>query len=172
MKAVMESVNAVANEFIKLAEQSGKQVTNLQLAKLCYIAQGFSLALLDKKAFPEAIEAWKFGPVVPSLYHEFKHFQSEPVTSKSIIAKSPTEFVTPEVQDENIKKVVALTWNLYKDVSGNGLVSLTHQGNTPWSLCYEPDRNKVISDELIKKYYTKFVGNLEQKFTDARNRTA
>ncbi|MFP9115866.1 Panacea domain-containing protein [Flavobacterium sp. RHBU_3] len=168
----MESVNAVANEFLKLAEQTGKQLTNLQLAKLCYIAQGFSLAILNQKAFPDAIEAWKFGPVVPSLYHEFKHFQSEPITSKSIVAKSDTEFVTPEVKDENIKKVVAVVWNVYRDVSGGSLVSLTHQGNTPWSLSYEPNRNKVISDDLIKRYYTKFVGNLEQKYIDARNRTA
>jgi len=168
----MESVNAVANEFLKLADQSGKPVTNLQLAKLCYIAQGFALAILDKKAFNEPIEAWKFGPVIPSLYHEFKHFQAEPITKKSIIPKSPTEFSTPEVTDGNIKKVILLTWNLYKDVSGNSLVSLTHQGNTPWSLTYAPGENKIISDELIKKYYTKFVGNLEQEFLNERTRTA
>jgi len=169
----MESVNAVANEFLKLANESGKELTNLQLAKLCYIAQGFSLALLDKKAYSEPIEAWKLGPVVPSLYHEFKQYQAQPITTQSITTdpNNNLNFIAPTLQDDNLKKVVALAWNLYKDVSGGALVALTHEGNTPWSLTYVPSENKIISDELIKKYYTKFINNLEVEFLNEQTKT-
>ena len=169
----MESVNAVANEFLKLAEGSGKKITNLQLAKLCYIAQGFALALLERKAYDEPIEAWKFGPVIPSIYQEFKHFEANPLTKKSLVADpdNPYNFVTPELEDENLKKVVELTWNLYKDASGSALVALTHEGNTPWSLTYVPGKNNVISDDLIKKYYKKFISNLEVEFLNGETQT-
>lgn len=160
----MENVYAVANEFLELSKNSGKQLTNLQLAKLCYITHGLSLAILNKKAFSEPVEAWKFGPVIPKLYHEFKDFGSNPIDRKATIFDiSAFQNKTPEVQDENLKKIILLTWNIYKDVSGSSLVSITHQGNTPWSLTYVPNENKEISDELTLKYYKKFTENLEHE---------
>ena len=160
----MESVYSVANEFLTLSGNSGKQLTNLQLAKLCYITHGLSLAILNKKAFNEPIEAWKLGPVIPKLYHEFKDFGGNPIDRKATVLDIKTlQNKAPEVQDDNLKKVIELTWNIYKDVSGNALVSITHQGNTPWSLTYVPNQNKEISDELTLKYYKKFIGNLEHE---------
>lgn len=160
----MENVYSVANEFLALAENSGKQLTNLQLAKLCYIAHGLSLALLNKKAFNEPVEAWKLGPVIPKLYHEFKDFGAGPIGRKAtMLDVASLQSKTPEVQDNNLKKVIELTWNIYKDVSGSALVSITHQGNTPWSLTFVSGENKQISDELTLKYYKKFIGNLEQE---------
>jgi uncharacterized phage-associated protein len=160
----MENVYSVANEFLALAENSNKQLTNLQLAKLCYIAHGLSLAILNKKAFNEPIEAWKFGPVIPQLYREFKNFGSSAIDRKATVVDSETlESKAPEVQDNNLKKVIALTWNIYKDVSGSNLVSITHGGNTPWSLTFVSGANKEISDELTLKYYKKFIENLEHE---------
>jgi uncharacterized phage-associated protein len=43
-----------------------------KLQKLCYYTQGFHLALTDKTAFAENIEAWKDGPVVPDLFQAHK----------------------------------------------------------------------------------------------------
>lgn len=58
----MKKVSAVANEFL---EKSDK-ISVLKLVKLCYIAQGFSLAVLDRPIFnDDRIEAWKYGPVAP-----------------------------------------------------------------------------------------------------------
>jgi uncharacterized phage-associated protein len=160
----MENVYSVANEFLTLAENSGKQLTNLQLAKLCYIAHGLSLAILNKKAFNEPIEAWKLGPVIPKLYHEFKDFGANPIERRAtILDLASFQSKAPEVQDNTLRKVIELTWNIYKDVSGNALVSITHQGNTPWSLTYVSGENKEISDELTLKYYKKFIENLEQE---------
>lgn len=162
----MESVHAVANEFIELAERSNRSLTNLQLAKLCYIAHGLSLALLNKKAFSEPIQAWKLGPVIPKLYHDFKDFGSDPINRKAtVLDYKSLQTKEPRIEDENLKKVVALTWNIYKDVSANALVSITHQGNTPWSVSYVPSENKVISDDLTLKYYKKFVENLDHELT-------
>ena len=78
----MLSTTPIVNEFLDLASED--KITNLKLVKLCYIAQGLSLALLDKPLFSEPIEAWQYGPVVPSVYHEFKHFRDQPITEKSV----------------------------------------------------------------------------------------
>lgn len=149
-----EKINAVANEFLEI---SNNQISLLQLLKLCYIAQGFSLAILDRTIFDDDIEAWKYGPVIPALYHEFKHFRAEKITKKSkfLYIDNDYNFIekTPFLEDNNDKKIIKIVWNLYGKYSGSDLVNITHKRGTPWDLTYLPNANKVISQELIKKYY-------------------
>ena len=40
----------------------------MKLQKLVYYAQAWHLVWEDKELFPEEIQAWANGPVVPSLY--------------------------------------------------------------------------------------------------------
>ena len=165
----MGTASSVANEFIKLSNEQRAEITNMKLAKLMYIAQGLSLALLERPLFEDdKIEAWKYGPVVPSIYHEFKHFKSEPITSKSVILDSNWAHSSePELTSDDDKKIVQLTWNLYKDSSAEDLVVSTHRPGTPWSLAYNQGKNSVINNRLIKKYYDKFVTNLKQYLKSA-----
>lgn len=166
----MGTTGAVANEFIGLSEQQKIGITNMKLVKLMYIAQGLSLALLERPIFEnDNIEAWKYGPVVPSIYHEFKHFKAEPITMKSVITlDSEWENLSePKLTDEEDKKIVLLTWRLYKDMSSRDLVDLTHRAGTPWSLTYEDDGSNVINNELIKRYYDQFVVNLDKHLRSA-----
>ena len=79
-----EKTAAVANEFLNLAKEEKNLICNLKLIKLMYVAQGLSLSLLDKELFPEPIEAWRYGPVIPSIYHEFKHFGKDPIDERSL----------------------------------------------------------------------------------------
>ncbi|CAM1344030.1 Panacea domain-containing protein [Tenacibaculum amylolyticum] len=166
----MGTTGAVANEFIGLSEQQHVGITNMKLVKLMYIAQGLSLALLDRPIFEnDKIEAWKYGPVVPSIYHEFKHFKSEPITTKSVVTlDSEWENLSePKLTDEEDKKIVLLTWRLYKDMSPRDLVDLTHRAGTPWSLTYEDSESNIIDNELIKRYYDQFVVNLDNHLRSA-----
>jgi uncharacterized phage-associated protein len=58
----------VADEILKIAKRKGLHITPMQLLKLVYIAHGWSLAILGRDLFPDRIEAWKYGPVIPDLY--------------------------------------------------------------------------------------------------------
>ncbi len=158
----MGTASSVANEFINLSKEHSVEVTNMKLVKLMYIAQGLSLSLLERPLFEDdKIEAWKYGPVVPSIYHEFKHFKSSPITTKSVVTDRDWEnFSEPSLTDSEDKKIVLLTWRLYKDMSSRDLVDLTHRNGTPWSLTYQFGPGKVIDNNLIKKYYDKFIANL------------
>ena len=51
----------------KQDDDSGDLISNLKLQKLAYYAQGFCLAMHGRPLFPEAIKAWKHGPVVSEL---------------------------------------------------------------------------------------------------------
>jgi uncharacterized phage-associated protein len=58
------------------AEQAGDEAVSdmdpMKLQKLLYYCQGYSLGLTGRLLFEDVIEAWKYGPVVQSVYREYK----------------------------------------------------------------------------------------------------
>jgi uncharacterized phage-associated protein len=52
--------------------RAGDSITNLKLQKLVYYAQAWSVTLLGRPLFFEAVEAWAHGPVVDVVYQEYK----------------------------------------------------------------------------------------------------
>ncbi|MFK5281891.1 Panacea domain-containing protein, partial [Lacticaseibacillus paracasei] len=68
---MITAMNA-ARYFLSKQDQEEPDISNLKLLKLLYYAQGTCLALLDRPLFSETIEAWRHGPVVPSVYQAFK----------------------------------------------------------------------------------------------------
>lgn len=159
---------SVANYFIDLANKDGKPVTQLGLMKRVYVAHGFSLAinkqsLLDSRF--DKVEAWRYGPVIPSVYHSFKQFKSNPITSKAVVMEWDEEtgnlvFPEPELSSADAKKIVEMVWKRYYDFTDNEMVTLTHKKGSPWSVCYVPDCNMPIPDEVTAMYYEKLVENI------------
>ena len=157
---------AIANYFIK---KSDSKVTPLQLIKLVYISYGYTLAILNKKLFNEEIEAWQFGPVIPSVYHSFKHFGRSNIkeVSKNLTFDDELNFieVTPEINIENedehelVDAILDKVWDRYQQYNGYELIDLTHKENTPWDNVYtKGKRGLTINDESIYKYYNELLG--------------
>ena len=69
----------IADEFIR---RSGNTKTNMQIQKMVYIAHGYMLGAYGRPLISENVEAWKWGPVIPSLYRRFKKYGSDLITSK------------------------------------------------------------------------------------------
>lgn len=154
---------AVANYFIELAKRDQVELTLLGLVKRVYIAHGFSLALFDMSLLNprfDKVEAWRYGPVIPSVYHTFKHHGNHPITEFATIAEwhtlddEPT-FITPTLEHDNAKDVCDMVWRRYQGYSGSDLVNITHRRGTPWAVCYQEGKNNEIPDEYTKFYYTK-----------------
>lgn len=151
----MKQVGAVANAFL----EKSNEISLLKLLKLCYIAQGFSLAILDRPIFDsDDIEAWKYGPVIPSIYHEFKHLKGNTIGEhRSIITDFDREYELivkiPTLTDDNDKKIINIVWNMYGEYTANELVTMTHRRGTPWDMVYISGMNRVIPNEMIQKYY-------------------
>lgn len=166
---------SVANYFLELAKEEGLQFTQLGLMKRVYIAHGFSLAIHDVSLLDprfDKVEAWRYGPVIPSVYHSFKQYKASPITEKTFVmewdavAQEPT-FHTPELHDDNAKEIVKMVLKRYKGMNDSEMVSLTHHAGSPWAVCYIAGRNKEIPDEVTKLYYSKIVERVNARKQDA-----
>lgn len=162
-KILYDTPSNVANFFLEKGKEEGMPLTQLKLMKLVYLAYGWILATLNARLFNEEIEAWKYGPVIPSLYHEFKHFRYDPITTKSIYFDLDKDTIDVPTIKANDKSSVILekVWDVYKQLSAKALVEKTHETGSPWHSHYDPNvYGKVIPDDDIKIYFKEKISEL------------
>ena len=145
----------VANYFIYRAEEENvNDLTVMKLLKLVYFSYAWSLAVLEKKIFAEPIEAWPYGPVIPSIYHEFKDCGVKNITRYSVkfdLEKQDESYPIIETEKEpEISKVLGAVWAMYKDCDGWNLSEITHEKNSPWDKTIQ-ERKKIMQDAEIEK---------------------
>lgn len=138
----MANAAQVANRFREL---SGETLTPLQLLKLVYIAHGWNFAINNGPLIHDRIEAWQYGPVVPSLYRQIRQFRAEPV-----IQPIPDGDVA--LTDREIA-LIDTVYGTYGHLSGGQLSSMTHRPGTPWAIAWERGRNSEITNDLIESHY-------------------
>ena len=156
---------SVANYFIELANRDNKPIHLLGLVKRVYIAHGFALALLHKGLLNprfDKVEAWRYGPVIPSVYHSFKQYKAAPIKEGTIVMEWDEKnmcplFETPNLTDKDEKRIVEMVWKRYKGYTDNELVTLTHMKGTPWDMCFIKDENVDIPDILTEDYYRRLI---------------
>lgn len=132
----------VARYFLALVdEDAGDSLSNLKLQKLTYYAQGFHLALYDEPLFPERIEAWAHGPVIPDLYHALKQFGSAPV---QMDGDFDINKYTPKVRE-----LLDEVYSVYGQFSAVRLRNISHQ-EPPWN---GTPQGGAISEALMRDYF-------------------
>ena len=127
-------------------EEDGS-LTNLKLQKLLYYVQGFHIALFGEPLFSDSIEAWNYGPAVPSVYREYEPFGTGLLPGDD---RFNPESIDPQSQD-----LIDEVYGVYGKYTGTVLTNFTHQ-EKPW---LETDRSCAIEPELLRDYFqTQLVG--------------
>lgn len=138
----------------------------MKLQKLLYFAHGWHLALTSKPLISETIQAWNYGPVVESLYHDLKGYGYGAVTrpiSDLVLGEGAGfsfQFVEPRVEDPDIKAFLGKILDAYGALSAIQLSNLTHLPDAPWAIVKEAaggqiERSLTIPDELIASCFNK-----------------
>lgn len=136
---------AVANAFLDIAEKQGKQLDHMKIQKLVYLAHAWNLTLNSRPLINGYVEAWKFGPVIPELYQQCKHFGSNNITEKIIeyATSSGLSARVPEIPkvDRETWALLDRVWEVYGQFTALQLSSITHQGGTPWYETWEENKD-------------------------------
>ena len=134
----------IAKYVVSVCYEQGAPVTNLKLQKILYFIQK-DFIKRNTLAFSDDIEAWKFGPVVPSVYYHFCHFGSMPITEEY-----KTNIFPDEVENKNaIDHVIQDNYKIYPWT----LVERTHKPNGAWAKTFKMGEGcfNIIKPTLIKQ---------------------
>jgi uncharacterized phage-associated protein len=150
--AMPASAIDVAKYLILLAksEEESELLSPMQLQKLLYYTQGWSLALRKEPMFDERIEAWAYGPVVKEVFQAFRRFADGPI--------NPDLGSDENLSDEQ-KEFIGAVWQAYKGYSAIGLSEMTHR-EAPWKdaragLPVGARSNALISRKTLKEFFEK-----------------
>lgn len=163
----------IANYIIAYCTEKDLELNNLKLQKILYFLQAQSLVETGVPLFKEPLQKWKYGPVVPSVYHEYKKRGASNLSCSDIgpILREPLENEEPnffdiyviEDFDRNFissNDKMQLNESIGKLAKYNpfSLVQETHQHNI-WKTS-ELEINRGVqgleySEEEITEYFTK-----------------
>ena len=131
----------------------------MKLQKLVYYAHAWSLVIFNKPLINEVVKAWKYGPVIDSIYHDFKCFGSQPVNILGTIYDIDNErFIIPTVTkaDTHAYPLIKKVWQEYAKFSDLELSTMTHAKGSAWESTKKQHqdgnlRGFVLKNNLIKK---------------------
>ena len=123
--------------------------TPMHLLKLVYISHGWMLGLMDDVLLYEPVEAWRYGPVVPSTYHRYKSFGGRGVDLTAVDRSTDLE--------RSQLSIIEAVDDVYRDYTAIQLSGLTHREGTPWHVTVRRyGVGAIIPNEVISEYYEKF----------------
>lgn len=151
----MRSSITIANYFLRRGWAEGIDLTQLSLLKLVYIAHGWHLGAVEKPLISDRIEAWHYGPIIPTLYHRIKHYGKGPITD---LVSSAFRGVNQQMLSEEVLHFLDPIWHHYKKFTAFQLSAITHQQGTPWAAVRikypnKDGRKPAIMNEAIRSYY-------------------
>lgn len=148
----MASVSLVAEYLIHLKNIDKEldeeySLSNLKLQKLLYYCQGAHYVWDRERLITDDIfEAWDYGPVIRTIYHQYKKFGQNDITLNTFAHADKFEKL-----NLNERETIQAVWNQLKNLSAFELVEQTHN-EEPWR---ESMLNKklFIEESSIRDYF-------------------
>jgi uncharacterized phage-associated protein len=150
----------LANLLLDWADRAGVPVTPMKLQKLAYYCHAEFLLATGEPLIAQDFEAWDYGPVIPGLFHEFKSFGGEPITSRA----SGFDPITAQRRVASpallgaFERPVRDAFEFYAKYSASALSRMSHIQDGPWSealMQFQKGRNagRKISNGLILAHH-------------------
>ncbi|MCL2854470.1 MAG: Panacea domain-containing protein [Defluviitaleaceae bacterium] len=138
---------AISNNILRLAFRDNIEVTPMKLQKLLYLLYARYLHLGNEPLFSSRFEVWKYGPVLRDIYNHFKDFGARPINGYAEI--DGKALVLDESVNDLFKEALELTWDRFKDFSGQQLSALTHLQGTAWHIANGRGDRFLRDEEVV-----------------------
>lgn len=126
-------VNAlvVGNTILNRAFAENKDITPMKLQKLIYCLYKEYYKKTNRALFDERFEAWKYGPVLRSVYDEFKKDGANSIKHFSR-TENHKVFIVNQDAAPAFRAAFNKIWDAYSDYDGLVLSAFTHKSGTAW----------------------------------------
>lgn len=136
----------VANEFVNIAIEDKKPITQVNVLYMLYFVNASYLVLYNQRLIKEDFFAWQSGAIIPEVYRVIKKYGSS-VIEKSI--DNTFRIVNDELALSCIKRV----YDIFKDKQLFELVSIVKREGGAWDISYKRERHSLIKqDDILQEY--------------------
>lgn len=150
----------LANLILDWAQSDGIKITPMKLQKLLFFCHADYLSLYNISLVRQNFEAWDYGPVIPSIYSEFKSFGSEPIEKRASCfdpIRAAKTIAVCDLGDVHSHRVRAI-YDFYKRLRAEFLSDLSHVRGGPWRHARAMFANGLnmdrrINDDLIMRLH-------------------
>ncbi len=139
----MRRAESVASYIVAEGMRIMHPVSNLQLQKILYYVQVHFLKKTGRPFFDDDIEAWQFGPVIPTVYYRYAVFGPAPITIFNVPEIDLEEEERNDLNQIIREKAVLSPWAMVAD---------THQKGKAWDMYYKPGARNAIPKKAMELY--------------------
>ena len=142
----------VANTILRHGFSEKIKITPMKLQKLIYILYKEYLKKTGKSLFLENSQAWKTGPVLESVYIQFKKYKSKPIKVYfwEYTQNEPMYRMLKINSNEIFANTFYFVWTNYKNYDGKALAKLTMQEGGAWHKAVYEHEKYILLDKDIE----------------------
>lgn len=132
------SPTMIANNILSRAFEEKAYMSPMKLQKILYFVASEYQKATKRPLLEEPFSTWAYGPVVYSVYDEFRSFSKDNIKRYARDARGNV-FVIDEKQDIELKVALDRVWDKAKDIGAVKLSEITHLQDSAWDKAYQGD---------------------------------
>ena len=143
-------VESIANFFI---HKKLKDLPTMKTQRLLLLAQSWNMALYNDYLIDDHFVMWKYGPVIPSLYHKIKLYKENAINAHLAILTNNNKiaFSFIDNKDQQTKNLLEKIYEIYGSYSGQNLASLIlkYYENVPVYTPFDKNLLKLFPEMIV-----------------------
>ena len=141
------SATVLCNNILFRAKKEKISVTPMKLQKLLYYVCVKYVKETGHLPISEHFEVWKYGPVLATVYAEFKPFGSSPIKEYAVNAKGKSRMVDEDC-NPLLSSCIDYVWRKLKSYSAVELSQRTHQKGSGWYAAFQRDQDAISTEDM------------------------
>lgn len=153
---------SVANVVIDYSRRISRPISPLSLQKILYFINGRYLIAKNSPLMQGYFEAWKYGPVHPTVYEAFKSFGSGTIdgAAKRLDLRTGAQIPVDKPTDPDLCGLIEELAHPYLQLSAGRLVDVSHARGSPWdAVTLQADGSRVfglrITEEITLRLFNR-----------------
>jgi uncharacterized phage-associated protein len=136
----------VSNNFLVRSFEQGVYITPMKLQKMLYFLYRDYLKETDIPLFAERFSAWKYGPVLESVYYTFKDYGNQGITQYG--GYPGPVYSAKEDNNGQLRALLNDLWEICKPYNGIYLSRLTHRPECAWYKAWTNGQMFLLDEDI------------------------
>lgn len=137
----------IANNVLNRAFAEKCRISPMKLQKILYFVASEYQKGTGRSLFSERFETWQYGPVLRSVYSEFRPFSRDYITRFAKDAENKSRMINEDA-DPVLQRVLNSVWAVTKGRSAVELSRITHMENSAWDKSFQDQRPFLSSANI------------------------